>query len=229
MRIINYMDNIMKTGLFGNFSEDELELVFNKVEYNIKKYSKNSLIFIEDEECNALNIILQGKVIIRKIDSFGKSMIIAEFKEGDTIGETLLFGVPNRYPMSVVSSTETIILFIPKKAVLHLCKSDEVFLERFLKFISEKSITLSGKLDQISLKTIQQKICEFIMLDYKKNNRLKIKLNMTKKQWADIMGVQRPSLSRELLRLKQMGILDYDYKYIYIKDLVRIKDIVMSS
>lgn len=33
------------------------------------------------------------------------------------------------------------------------------------------------------------------------------------------MGVQRPSLSRELFRMKEEGLIDYNYKYIYIKDL----------
>lgn len=63
-------------------------------------------------------------------------------------------------------------------------------------------------------------------MDYKKNGTLKIKLNMTKREWADIMGVQRPSLSRELLEMKKMGLIDYDFSYIYVKDLEGIRGMV---
>ena len=66
-------------------------------------------------------------------------------------------------------------------------------------------------------------------MDYNKNESLKIKLNMTKSEWADIMGVQRPSLSRELLEMKRLGLIDYDYNYIYVKDIEGIKKILLSS
>ena len=48
---------------------------------------------------------------------------------------------------------------------------------------------------------------------------------MTKKKWAESLGVQRPSLQRELLRLKEEGLIDYDFKYIFIKDLEGLKNI----
>ena len=101
-----------------------------------------------------------------------------------------------------------------------------MFLKEFLTLLSLKSVTLSSKLNQISLKTIRQKICEFILIEYKKNGSLKIKLNMTKREWADRMGVQRPSLSRELLEMKKMGLIDYDFSYIYVKDLEGIRAMV---
>jgi len=58
---------------------------------------------------------------------------------------------------------------------------------------------------------------------------MKIALNMTKKEWADIMGVQRPSLSRELLRMKEDGLIDYNYNFIFIKNLQEIYNIFLSN
>jgi Mn-dependent DtxR family transcriptional regulator len=42
---------------------------------------------------------------------------------------------------------------------------------------------------------------------------------MTKKEWADKLGVQRPSLSRELIKMKDECIIDYEKDIIFIKDL----------
>ena len=224
MNIKQYIHTLQDMSLFDCTTEDEFLALFKNINYRITHYAKDSLVFLEKEPCNTLNIILDGNIRIQKIDSFGKSLVIAEFKTGETVGETLLFGQPNHYPMSGISVIQTTMLYIPKEAVLYLCQHDNTFLVQFLKLISGKSITLSNKIDQISLKTIRQKICEFLIVEYYKNNCLKIPLDMTKKEWADIMGVQRPSLSRELLRMKEDGLIDYNFKYIFIKNLRRIEN-----
>lgn len=219
MKLYKYFDTLKKIPLFKGFTEEELVLFLNKTNYRICKYTKDSLIFLAKESCNDLNIILDGHLQIQHIGITGKLLIVTEFKAGETIGETLIFGKPNLYPMSIVSTTQVTMLHIPKDEVLYLCQDNHEFLVAFLEFISGKSITLSKRLDQISLKTIRQRIVEFILIEYNKNHHMIIQLNMTKKKWAETMGVQRPSLSRELSILKSEGLIDFDYKYIYIKDL----------
>lgn len=223
MKIGNYYEFLKNMDLFKSFSDEELIGLFSNIDYWIESYSKNSMIFMEGRECNTLNIILDGNIRIQKIDQEGNTLVVVDFKEGDVYGETLLYGNPNRYPMTGMSTVQTTVLFISKEDVFYLLKNDDTFLKEFLGLLSSKSVTLGNKLKQISLKTIRQKICEFILMDYNQNKSLKIKLNMTKKEWADIMGVQRPSLSRELLMMKKAGIIDYDYNFIFVKDLERIR------
>lgn len=225
MKLKHYIDTLNNTPLFKNFNEKDFELLFGNADYTISEYSKDSIVFNTNEECNKLNIILDGSIRIQKIDPFGRSLVITEFKSGDIVGEALLFGKRNTYPMTGISTVNTIILHIPKKTILYLCQNYDTFLIEFLRFLSGKSVTLSSKLDQISLKTIREKICEFILLKYKKNNKMKVKLNMSKKEWADKLGVQRPSLSRELIKMKSEGLIDYDKHYIYIKNLEKIHSI----
>ena len=66
-------------------------------------------------------------------------------------------------------------------------------------------------------------ICEFLLSEYKKQNSLEIKLNMTKQALADRFGVQRPSLSRELIKMKNENIINFDRKTITILDIDEIK------
>jgi CRP-like cAMP-binding protein len=229
MKLGNYIKTLNNMNLFKNFTEEDFINLFKNIDYRISRYNKDSIIFIEGRECNTLNIILNGNVRIQKIDSFGKTLVVVDFTEGDTYGETLLFGTPNIYPMTGICTMDTTVLYISKETVIYLCKKDDIFLIEFLKLLSEKSVTLSSKLKQISLKTIRQKISEFILLDFNKNQSMKIRLNMTKEEWADVIGVQRPSLSRELLVMKKLGLIDYDYNYIYVKDLEGLRNILISS
>lgn len=52
-------------------------------------------------------------------------------------------------------------------------------------------------------------------LAFSKNNTT-IKLSISKKELAKKFGIQRPSLFRELKKMKEEGLIDYNHKYIRI-------------
>lgn len=219
MNISNYFNILKLSPLFSDFEDEALSNFFSESDYSIKEYGKEDIINIEDEICTNLSIVLNGKVEIQKIDISGKVLTVAQFQEGDNFGENLIFSDKNLYPMTVVSKSKSLILHIPKPSVVKLCQNNTVFLYEFLRTLSNRAVNLSSKLKEVTLKTIRQKICEFLFFKYKQSNSLKIKLEMSKKEWADKIGVQRPSLSRELIKMKEEGLIDFD------KDTVTIIDV----
>jgi len=225
MSIVNYLSIITNTNLFKSFSQEELISLFSRIPYKIEKYSKGDLILAEDDTCSTLNLILEGTLEVQKMDASGKVLSIAEFTKGDIFGEMLIFADKNTSPINVLAKSKVAVLHIQKDAVLSLCQSNKDFLLEYLRIISNKALILNLKLKEVTLKTIRQKICEYLFAQYKEQNSLKIKLNMTKKDWADKIGVQRPSLSRELIKLKEEGLIDYD-KDIIIKDLDSLKELI---
>lgn len=219
MNINIYISDLLKTPLFKDFELEDLKNFFSSCDYSIASYGKEDIIFIEDDTCSNLSIVLEGMVEIQKIDPSGKVLTVAQFTEGDTFGENLIFGDKNLYPMTVVSKSKSIVLHIPKASVVLLCQRNTTFLYQYLRTLSNRAVNLSSKLKQVTLKTIRQKICEFICNKYDKLGQDKIDLGMSKREWADKMGVQRPSLSRELIKMKEEGIIDYDKDTIIILDI----------
>lgn len=219
MSIINYIDTIRSTDLFNSFTEGDVISLFSKIPYKIEYYGKGDIILAEDESCNTLNLILEGTIEVQKMDSTGKVLSIAEFSTGEIFGEMLIFADRNTSPINAISKNKTAVLHMNKNAVVKLCQNNSGFLMEFLRILSNKAMLLNLKLKEVTLKTIRQKISEFILSQYKEQNSLKIKLSMTKKDWADKIGVQRPSLSRELIKMKEEGLIDYDKNIIVIEDL----------
>lgn len=219
MKLENYLNILEKSKLFGIHNEVDFIKIFNSIDYKIIKYSKGRVVHDEDDLCTCLSIILQGSIEIQKIDAMGKLLTVAEFTIGSTFGENLIFGDKKRYPMTVFSKTDTIVLEIKKESVTTLCQLDPKFMLEFLNTVSNRAMVLNSKLIEVALKTIRQKICEFLLLQYNKNQSTQINIGMTKKDWADKLGVQRPSLSRELIKMKEDGIIEYDKYIIIIKDV----------
>ena len=219
MNLENYLDVLEKSKLFGIHADVDFIKIFNSIDYKIIRYSKGQVVHNEEDLCTCLSIILEGNIEIQKIDVMGKLLTVAEFTVGSTFGENLIFGDKKRYPMTVFSKTKTIVLEIKKESVATLCQLDPKFMLEFLNTVSNRAMVLNSKLKEITLKTIRQKISEFLLFQYNKTHNAEINLGMTKKDWADKLGVQRPSLSRELIKMKEEGIIEYTKTAIIIRDV----------
>ena len=214
---------LKKCSLFNSFNQNEIICLISNNKNNLKVYYNNDILFLQNEKCNFLSVVLEGQVHIQKFDSSGNILIISTLKYGDVFGENLLFGDYNNYPMSIICKEKATILHISKEYIFDICKNNSKFLKELLKILSNKAIILSSKLSQISMKSLRQMICSFLITEYTVQKTKKIKLGMTKKELAEKLGVQRPSLSREFMNMKKDNLIDYDKNYIILLELDTIK------
>ncbi|MDI6604729.1 MAG: Crp/Fnr family transcriptional regulator [Thermoanaerobacteraceae bacterium] len=215
----NYIDFLKNIDLFKCFSHEEMDSLFTDNLYKVKHYKKNSVIYFQNEKCMSLDIILKGTVLVQKIDSKGNVLTISNFIIGDILGGNLLFSHKNYYPMTVLAKTDSTILHIKKDLILKFCQTNIDFLKKFLQTISDKTLILTDKIETLSMKTIRQRIIDFLIFESYSQNSKTIKLGITKKELAEKFGIQRPSLSRELNKMRQDGLIRYDSKSITIIDM----------
>jgi len=78
-------------------------------------------------------------------------------------------------------------------------------------------------------RTVTECIIEFLLYEYHVQKSTTIKLNMTKKELAEKIGVQRPSLSRELNKMRKDGLIIYDPKQITITDVDLLNKLHIDS
>jgi CRP-like cAMP-binding protein len=218
MNIDKYKNLISHTYLFDVFSPNQISLLFQDEYYKIKNYKKDSIIYLQNEICNTIDILLDGQVDIQKIDENGNILTIASLNSGDIMGGSLAFSKNNEYPMTIIATLKCTVLHIKKELILDLCQSNREFLTRFLEVLSSKALILTDKIKFISMKSIKNKIIEFLIYESYVQSSTTIKLNISKKELAARFGVQRPSLFRELKKMKEEGLIDYDHKQIIILD-----------
>ena len=223
---LNLLNNI---DMFKHFSLKELENLFTFDSYRIQKYCKNSIVYVQNEECANLDIILRGVVTVQKIDSNGNALTVSDFKTADVLGGNLLFSKKNRYPMTMVSKTDSLILHIKKDLIFKLCQTNVNFLEAFLGLLSDTTIILTDRIKSLTMKTIRQSIIEFLLFEYYSQKSTIIKLSMSKKDLAETIGIQRTSLSRELNKMRKDGLVEYDANAITINDVELLKELHINT
>lgn len=219
----NYMNFLRNMDLFKGLSSEDIDSVFTKNLYEIKNYRKNFVIYFQNERCTSFDIILKGTILVQRIDSNGNVLTISDFTVGDVLGGNLLFSNKNFYPMTIRAKTDTVMLHLKKELILKLCQINVNFLNNFLQSISDKTLILTDKIKSISMKTIRQCIIDFLIFESYSQNSNTIKLELTKKELAEKFGIQRPSLSRELNKMRKDGLIEFDSRSITIKDLGILK------
>lgn len=211
--------------MFRNKSEEYLLDLFKDANYMIKSYSKNDIIAMEGDTCTSIGLILDGNIDIKRM--LGTKVIhVSSFSKGHIFGEVIAFSDINLYPATVMSSTPSKVMFISKDNFIKFCTSHEDFLEMFLNDLSNKIFVLNKSITNLTFSSIRQKICNFLITEYKLQNSENVKLKMTKEKIAESLGVARPSLSRELINMKDMGLIDYSRSHIKILDLEEIENIL---
>jgi len=219
MKIDRYFKLLKTFDIFSDFSSKELDELFTIDKYKITLYKKNSMVHFESEKCTTLDVVLKGNLIVQKVDINGNILTVSEFSENEIIGGNLLYARFPFYPMTVIAKTDTTILHIDKSLVLTLCQINKNFLVNYFKEISDKSLILTSKIKSLHMKSIRESIMDFLSYEHYLQKSNTIKLNMTKKELAEKMGIQRTSLSRELNKMRNDGLIEFDKDFITILDL----------
>ena len=115
------------------------------------------------------------------------------------------------------------VLSFPKNSVLGIMQKNTKFAENLLQLLSQKIVILNRKINLIELDSIRRKVCKILLDNYKKNNTYSYKIS-SKKELAEELGIPRPSLSRELINMKDLGLIDFNLKEIIITDLEGLED-----
>ncbi len=210
----NRLSQMKNCSLFAPFSSNEIEEFLKDGSFIIKNYYKENILHFEDEPCTKLEIILHGLVVVERIDEEGNILTISEFMNGDLLGGNLLFSRNPKYPMTITAKDDTTILEIQKERLFQLFIESPDFLRVYLEFVSDHAFILGDKIRHYVNKTIRESILNYIKYEQAKQNSQTIQLDITKKALAEKIGVQRTSLSRELSKMKEDGLILYDSKTI---------------
>ncbi|MCT4688948.1 Crp/Fnr family transcriptional regulator [Vallitalea sp.] len=219
--LINILQNC---SLFKNIHTEDIESILSSIEYDVIKYSKEQIISTEGEECNKIGIVLEGNIEVRKIYPMGKSITVTRLNPSDIFGEVILFSNMKYYPSTLVACNSLEVLYISKKQIIDLIEHQSIIMNNLLNVLSSKILTLNKKLRNLSYENMRQKIADFLLSEYKKQQNLYIELNISRKEMAETLGVTRPSLSRELALMKDRGIIDYHKNIIKIGNLQMLED-----
>ncbi|WP_425539054.1 Crp/Fnr family transcriptional regulator [Microaceticoccus formicicus] len=207
------IDILKTTPIFKGLDENEIESVLKSLKSRLVKYSKDEVIFETGSVIKEMALLLSGSIHITKLDYLGNLNIIAVIKPGDLFGESYAISIGEKLGVTALSETDSELLMIDVSSI-YSEKSLGVpgftkFSMNLMNILAHKNIIMSKKLDHLTKRSLREKIMSYLSEISIKENSLQFKIPLNRQQMADYLCVDRSALSRELMKLKAEGNLDY--------------------
>ncbi|WP_291634582.1 Crp/Fnr family transcriptional regulator [Clostridium sp.] len=228
----NLLNDLKTCILFKGLTYEELQNLIKSINYSILNNCKNCaecqtcIVALEGDTCDSLGIVIEGELEVQKHYASGKVVTLAKLNKGKIFGEAIAFSETNIYPATIVSSKGTIILYISKKDIIAMCSVCPKVLNNFMQLLSSKILLLNRKIKELSFETLRQKVSNYLLSQYEIQKTTALILPMSRKNLAEHLGVQRPSLSRELVNMKTDGLIDFNKNLVHLKDLDGIEELL---
>lgn len=216
---------LQNTQFFCDLSLDEIDTLIKSNIIQIKHYKKGQTLHCQGKQCTFIDIVLSGNLTSYNLAENGATIAMFNFTESSIIGCNLLFSNINRYPLNIYCTSDCSIAHINKDNVSLLLAKNKTFMFEFIKSISNYSLNMNRKMLTFARKNLRESLISYLNKETKIQQSNTITLPISKKQLADELGVQRPSLFRELKKMRDEHIIDYDSKTITLLKKIFSDDI----
>jgi CRP-like cAMP-binding protein len=200
------------------------------LEPKLSTYKKNDFITIAGEKFESVGIMLEGEAVVIKENAAGNRVVMDLLKPGDIFGEVVVFAEDAVWPGSVVAQEASKALFIPRQKIIgqcqRMCPWHRMIIRNMLKIVSEKAMLLNKKVEYLTIKSMRGKIAALLLEQYRKTGQTTFVLPLNRNEMADFLNVSRPSMSREMRRMKDEGVIDFHLSSVRIKDIESLKEMV---
>ncbi|MFA5386015.1 MAG: Crp/Fnr family transcriptional regulator [Eubacteriales bacterium] len=221
------MKTLLTCELFKGMNSAELISVLTCLNPKVYSYKRSELVAMEGDQLTGLGIVLAGDVVITRENAVGSRIIIATNGPGGMFGEIAAFAGNYIWSDTIIAREACKVMFLPGEKIVgsceNACVSHKLMIANILKIISLKALMLNKKIDYLVIKSMRGKVCAYLLEQFKKQGKQTFVMPLKRNELADFLNVSRPSLSREMGKLRDEGVIEFHRASIKIKDLNTLK------
>ena len=200
--------------LFQGIGPEEMLPMFSCIGYHIGTFRKGDIVAFEEENIRHIGIVLEGSVDMVKEDLWGNRTMLLRTHKDELFGETFACGSDSLSLVTFVVSEDAKILFLPFDRVMHSCTMACQFhhrlIENMVRIIADKNRDLMRKVEVVSKRTIREKLLAYLSIQAQIRGSRYFEIPLGRVELAEYLCVDRSALTRELAKMKEDGLIDYD-------------------
>ena len=209
---LNIMD--VNTPLFEEITPQERTKMLGCIGYHLERFRKGDIIAIEEENIRTVGIVLAGSVDMIKEDIWGNKVLVSRMGKNEIFGESFAWGKNKQSAVTFTVSEDAQVLVISLDRVMNGCSTTcpchRQLAENMVHIIAEKNRELIRKIEIISKRTIREKLLAYLSSQAQIQNARYFEIPLGRTELADYLCVDRSALTRELTKMRDDGLIDYD-------------------
>ncbi|QOR36980.1 Crp/Fnr family transcriptional regulator [Clostridium sp. 'deep sea'] len=196
----------------------------------IEHFKKYDFITMAGDTFKELGIILKGEAIVIKENAAGNRVIMMTLKPSDMFGEMVVFSEKSKWPATVQAQKDCTVFFLSKTKIIgecdKVCPWHKQMIQNMLKITSMRALKLNKQVEYLTIKSMRVKLSTYILEQYNKCLKNTFELPLKRNELADYLNVSRPSMSREMGRMRDEGLIDFYKSTVKIIDIEGLKSFV---
>ena len=200
--------------LLDGIDPEERKAMLGCIGYHVSTFRKGDIVAFEAENIKHIGIVLSGSVDMIKEDIWGNKNLLLRVGKDEIFGETFACGSDNLSLVTFTVSKDAKILFLPFDRVMHsctmACRFHHQLIENMVHIIANKNRDLMRKVEVVSRRSIREKLLTYLSIQAQAQGSRYFEIPLGRLELAEYLSVDRSALTRELAKMKDEGLLDYD-------------------
>ena len=218
-----YLSKIKKSPLFLGIIESELSKMLACFGATIKKYEQGEMIIRQGDVVSKIYMILEGSVYIEKDSYWGRRIIVQKLNELNNIALGLVASKNVESTIGAVCSKNSTILSLNfnkcSTMCTNACNHHVALIQNMFKILSRENIELLEKIENISQKSIRDKLLTYLSNESLKHKSSNFEINFNRQELADYLNIDRSAMSFEMSKLKNEGVIDFEKNRFILHEL----------
>ncbi|UOF90586.1 Crp/Fnr family transcriptional regulator [Fodinisporobacter ferrooxydans] len=221
------MDWLRQMSIFSDLSDQELDKIANIV--HARKFPRDTFVFHEGDEREAVYFVRSGIVKVSKLDEDGREQIVSFLQSGDMFPHVGFFD-DAPYPGTAQTIEASELAAIPIREFEHLLLQQPKIFLKVTRVLGRKILELQQKLQDVTIQNAYDRIVH-ALLHLCKQNGLKVEngfvlsFRLTNRELANMIGTSRETVNRVLNDLRKQGSVDFVTEGIWVSDqLIKNQD-----
>ena len=209
---------------FKDLSKEELHKITTIS--SIKLFQKDEIIFFENQICNYLFLLLNGKVKIYKTNE-SRELILRILEAPVIFAEAPVYDSIPYYNASAIALEDSEVLMVNKEKFKQLSIENPTLILNMLSLFSSRIRTLDNQLENLNLKSVDARLANYL-LELKPANAGDmglVKLPVSKTTLASILGTVIETLSRTFKAFKKAGLVEVEDSNVKILDYEKLEEL----
>ncbi|MFQ5666766.1 MAG: Crp/Fnr family transcriptional regulator [Candidatus Binatia bacterium] len=171
-------------------------------------YRRRQVIFHEGTPANGLYILCSGAVKLYQSDRFGHDHILHIAQPGDVLGE-LPLDPTECYASSAEALSDAQLCYLPRERLVQFIQKHPMTGVRLIEALSKSVSTARRKVRTLALKRAENRLAELLVQlaeatgEPTRNGATRMKLDYSRRELAEMIGVSTETAIRLLARLKR--------------------------
>ena len=209
-----FIPNFMDIPLFHGLEREEISEVLQRFHGLIKHFPKSDYIYLAGDCVENLCVVLAGTVQMIKEDIWGEKSIIANLGAGSVFAENFLGKLGDRSVVSYFVASDSEILMLPLGRALFevntASKASQRLMCNIVSILADNNTRLIEKTEILCKKTLRSKILAYLEQEARNNDCRQFTIPFNRTDLANYLDADRSALTRELARMKEEGLIDYN-------------------